>query len=149
MSAPLTGGNRARRTTLVSLGLARDLSTPLHRQLYDQLREAILTGRLAPGARLPSTRSLASELNLSRNTVATAFEQLLSEGYVEGRVGAGTYVSPVLPEMLLGATGPGPPPSPGPGPAPGGCGPPARPPARAPPPPPPAAPTASTGRVPS
>ena len=97
---------RARRTTLVSLGLARDTVTPLHRQLYDQLREAILAGRLAPGVRLPSTRALASELGLSRNTVATAFEQLLSEGYVEGRVGAGTFVSSVLPEILLGAAGP-------------------------------------------
>src|SRR3546814_3844566 len=106
MSDRTAGTRRARRTALVSLGLARELPTPLHRQLYDQLREAILAGRLAPGARLPSTRSLAAEMDLSRNTVATAFEQLLSEGYVEGRVGAGTYGSPVLPETLLGAAGP-------------------------------------------
>jgi len=106
VSDRFTASPRARRATLLSLGLARDVATPLHRQLYDQLREAILAGRLAPGARLPSTRALATELGLSRNTVATAFEQLLSEGYVEGRVGAGTYVSPVLPETLLGAAGP-------------------------------------------
>src|SRR3546814_2736319 len=88
MSDRTAGTRRARRTALVSLGLARELPTPLHRQLYDQLREAILAGRLAPGARLPPTRSLAAEMDLSRNTVATAFEPLLSEGDVEGRVGA-------------------------------------------------------------
>jgi len=106
MADRIARSSRARRTALVSLGLVRDGGAPLHRQLYDQLREAILAGRLVPGARLPSTRALATDLSLSRNTVATAFEQLLSEGYVEGRVGAGTYVSPVLPETLLGAAGP-------------------------------------------
>ncbi|MFN4087795.1 MAG: GntR family transcriptional regulator, partial [Alphaproteobacteria bacterium] len=104
MKDRVKGGQRngergAGGTSLVALGFARGTGTPLHRQLYDQLREAILVGRLAPGARLPSTRGLAAELALSRNTVATAFEQLLSEGYVEGRVGAGTYVSNVLPEV--------------------------------------------------
>jgi GntR family transcriptional regulator/MocR family aminotransferase len=76
---------------------------PLYRQLYNWLREAILSGQLAAGVRLPSTRSLASELAVSRNTVLIAFEQLLAEGYVEGRVGAGTYVTRTLPDEILHA----------------------------------------------
>ena len=75
--------------------------TPLYRWFYDELRSAILEGRIAPGARLPATRDLAREYKLARATVVTAFEQLKSEGYVEGRVGAGTYVSQVLPDDLL------------------------------------------------
>ena len=75
--------------------------TPLYRWFYDELRSAILEGRIAPGARLPATRDLAREYKLARATVVAAFEQLKSEGYVEGRVGAGTYVSQVLPDDLL------------------------------------------------
>jgi GntR family transcriptional regulator/MocR family aminotransferase len=74
---------------------------PLYRQLYDELREAVLTGRLLAGARLPSTRTLASDLGISRNTVMTAFEQLLAEGYFEGKVGSGTFVARKLPDELL------------------------------------------------
>ncbi|MBX7221771.1 MAG: PLP-dependent aminotransferase family protein [Blastocatellia bacterium] len=74
---------------------------PLYRQLYDGLREAILTGKLAGNTRLPSTRTLSQELGISRNTVMTAFEQLLAEGYLQGKVGAGTYISDVLPDDLL------------------------------------------------
>src|SRR3546814_13995997 len=76
---------------------------PLYRQLYFAIREGILAGRLAPGLRLPATRALASDLGLSRNTVVAAFEQLLAEGYIEGRVGAGSYASATLPEDLLNA----------------------------------------------
>ena len=75
--------------------------TPLYRQLYDSLRRAILAGQLAPGTRLQSTRETAAELNVSRNTVVNAYEQLLAEGYLEGQVGSGTYVSRALPEDLL------------------------------------------------
>ncbi len=88
---------------LLALALEPEGGQPLHRQLYGQLREAVLRGRLAPGLRLPSSRALARELGCSRNTVLAAFEQLLSEGYLEGRAGSGTYVSPVLPEQLLAA----------------------------------------------
>ncbi len=77
----------------------------LHRQIYDQVRELVLDGRLAPGTRLPSTRALARDLDCSRNTAVLAFEQLLSEGYLEGRRGSGTYVSRVLPEELLSVRG--------------------------------------------
>jgi GntR family transcriptional regulator/MocR family aminotransferase len=75
--------------------------TPFYRQLYDRLRDAILSGRLAAGTQLPATRTLAQDLGVSRNTVLNAFEQLIAEGYVESRVGSGTYVSRVLPDDLL------------------------------------------------
>jgi GntR family transcriptional regulator / MocR family aminotransferase len=74
---------------------------PLYQQLYDSLREDILAGRLAKGLRLPSTRTLAYDLKVSRNTVTAAFDQLLAEGYLESFVGDGTYVSRALPDELL------------------------------------------------
>src|SRR5579863_10683472 len=76
---------------------------PLYRWLYDELRAAILSGHLRPGARLPATRDLAAQYGPSRPTIVTAFEQLRSEGYVEGKVGSGTYVSKTLPDDLLQA----------------------------------------------
>ena len=75
--------------------------TPLYRWFYNELRTAILDGRIAPGARLPATRDLAREYKLARATVVASFEQLKSEGYVEGKVGAGTFVTQVLPDDLL------------------------------------------------
>lgn len=67
--------------------------TPLYRQLHAALRDAILRGRLLPGERLPSSRSLARTLGCSRNTVTEAYDLLIAEGYLAGRVGAGSYVS--------------------------------------------------------
>jgi len=78
----------------------------LYRWLYEELRSAILDGRLRPGARLPASRDLAAAYGLARATIVTAFDQLKSEGYVEGRPGSGTYVSQVLPEQLLDVRGP-------------------------------------------
>jgi GntR family transcriptional regulator/MocR family aminotransferase len=86
-----------------TIGLDRTSSIALYRQLYDQLRDAILSGRLAPGTRLPSTRELANELDLARNTVLNAFEQLYAESYLERHVGDGTYVSHQLPDDLVRA----------------------------------------------
>src|SRR3954467_1901627 len=74
---------------------------PLHRQLYEGLRRLVLDGRLEPGAQLPSTRRLAGELGLSRMTIVQAFEQLMAEGYLTGKVGAGTFVARSLPDDLL------------------------------------------------
>jgi GntR family transcriptional regulator/MocR family aminotransferase len=75
---------------------------PLYRQCYDAIRGAILAGRLRPGARLPSTRLLAADHGVSRNTVTLAFDQLRAEGYIEPRHRAGTFVSAALPDTLLG-----------------------------------------------
>ncbi|HSN26601.1 MAG TPA: PLP-dependent aminotransferase family protein, partial [Kofleriaceae bacterium] len=73
--------------------LVRRARAPLHRQLYEGYRAAILDGRLEPGQRIPSTRALAAELGVSRMPVVLAFEQLLAEGYIESRVGAGSFVA--------------------------------------------------------
>jgi GntR family transcriptional regulator/MocR family aminotransferase len=72
----------------VTLGTRGDLAAQIYRQLLD----AVLDGRLREGERLPATRTLADQLQVSRNTVAVAYERLTAEGYLAGRVGAGTYV---------------------------------------------------------
>jgi GntR family transcriptional regulator/MocR family aminotransferase len=81
--------------------LDRTSGIPLHRQIYDGCRRAIVEGMLRPGQRVPSTRALAQELDVSRQPVLTAYEQLLHEGYLEGRTGSGTFVSAALPDDLL------------------------------------------------
>ncbi len=82
---------------LAAATLERDSSTPLFRQLYVHLKDAILDGRIAAGVRLPATRSLCGLLNVSRQTVLAAYEQLMAEGYLQGTVGKGTFVSASLP----------------------------------------------------
>ena len=77
---------------LTHLPVDRKSKTPLHRQIYEGLRKAILDGMLRPGQRVASTRALAAELGVSRLPVLTAYEQLLHEGYIEGRSGSGTFV---------------------------------------------------------
>ncbi|SEG70976.1 transcriptional regulator, GntR family [Thermomonospora echinospora] len=72
----------------VSLAGRGDLATRIYRQLLD----AVLDGRLRAGERLPSTRELARRLGVSRNTVAVAYDRLTAEGFLVGRVGAGTFV---------------------------------------------------------
>jgi GntR family transcriptional regulator/MocR family aminotransferase len=66
---------------------------PLHAQLTRALKAAMLDGALTRGTRLPATRTLSNELGLSRNTVLAAYEQLRAEGFIEGRVGSGSYVA--------------------------------------------------------
>ncbi len=85
-----------RRFDLQIVGVELDPESPIpkHRQLYVSLREAVLADRLHAGEALPSTRTLARELGVSRNTVLSAYEQLLSEGYLVGRTGSGTFVAP-------------------------------------------------------
>jgi GntR family transcriptional regulator/MocR family aminotransferase len=82
---------------LYAFEVTRASDVPLFRQLYLELRSAILSRRLQPGTKLPSTRELASELGVSRSAVVAAYEQLLAEGYTSGRHGSGTYISPDLP----------------------------------------------------
>lgn len=74
---------------------------PLYQELYTHLQSAILGGRLPSGRKLPSTRALADELLVSRNTVMTAYELLIAEGYLKSVEGSGTFVADVLPEELL------------------------------------------------
>jgi GntR family transcriptional regulator/MocR family aminotransferase len=78
--------------------LGGDEASPLFQRLYRALRQAVLDGRLRPGARLPATRYLAEELGISRNTVLTAYDQLASEGFLELRHRSGVFVAEDLPE---------------------------------------------------
>src|SRR5262245_10674802 len=86
---------------IVTLAVDPKSAIPLFRQLYEALRQSIVDGVLTPGLRLPATRSLAAELGVSRNTVLSAYEQLLAEGYLEGKMGSGTYVPRALPEEMM------------------------------------------------
>jgi len=83
-------------------GIELDRRQGLSRQLYQALRARVLDGRLASGTRLPASRDLALALAISRNSVVRAYDQLYAEGFIEGRVGDGTYVAQ-LPQTVLPA----------------------------------------------
>jgi GntR family transcriptional regulator/MocR family aminotransferase len=85
----------------IALALNPESPRALYRQIYDGLREGILTGRFEAGSRLPATRGLAVSLGVSRITVTECYERLISEGYLETRHGSGTYVCATLPEVSL------------------------------------------------
>ena len=74
-------------------GIELDRRQGLTRQLYEALRQRVLDGRLVSGTRLPATRDLAAALSISRNSVVRAYDQLYAEGFIESRVGDGTYVA--------------------------------------------------------
>lgn len=77
----------------------RSLNVPLQRQVYIGFRDCILRGELTAGQQVPSSRSLAEELGISRFPILDAYAQLLAEGYFETRTGAGTYVAASIPEQ--------------------------------------------------
>lgn len=79
----------------------KDSSIPLYRRIYEAIRCAILRGDFESRMRLPSSRLLAIQLGVSRMTVVNAYDQLLAEGYIEGKTGAGTFIAAVLPEEFL------------------------------------------------
>ena len=83
---------------LYAFEVDRAADAPVFRQIYQQLRSAILAGRIRPGTKLPSTRELAVRIGVSRSAAVAAFEQLLAEGYACGKTGAGTFVTSDLPE---------------------------------------------------
>ena len=74
-------------------GIELDRRQGLTRQLYEALRQRVLDGRLVSGTRLPASRDLAAALSISRNSVVRAYDQLYAEGFIESRVGDGTYVA--------------------------------------------------------
>jgi GntR family transcriptional regulator / MocR family aminotransferase len=85
----------------IALSLDPESPLALYRQIYDGLREGILTGRFEAGSRLPATRSLAVSLGVSRITVTECYDRLISEGYLETRQGSGTFVCLHLPETSM------------------------------------------------
>jgi len=89
---------RVPHTFLPPIALDLRAATPLYRQLYDWFRSAIIAGQMRPGQRLPSTRTLAAELKISRMPVLNAYEQLFAEGYLETFVGAGTRIARSIPD---------------------------------------------------
>jgi GntR family transcriptional regulator/MocR family aminotransferase len=95
---PLIARSRSRWADLLDLAVDATSETPLLQQVYQLLRGAILAHALTPGSRLPSTRQLADRLGVSRTSVLSAYDQLLAEGYVEGRAGSGTYVTQDVPQ---------------------------------------------------
>jgi len=86
----------------------RNSGQPLHAQVYRALRNAIARGVLRRGQRVPSTRAISAELSVSRITILDAYAQLLAEGYFKTRKGAGTFVSHLLPEYVIGNGRPAP-----------------------------------------
>src|SRR6266704_2259787 len=81
------------------IALERAAPTSLHQQLCEHLRRAMLDGRLSSGTRLPSTRTFAQALGVSRTVTSSAYDELVAEGYLEGRHGSGTYVARDLPPL--------------------------------------------------
>ena len=81
--------------------LDKSIGLPLHQQLYEELRQAILAGKLRCGERLPSTRAFAQSLGVSRGTVKLGYEQLLNEGYLETTAGSGTFVCHQISDQCL------------------------------------------------
>ena len=89
-----SGAEDPRRATLAGVDLHLELSgTRVRLGLETALREAVRTGRLGPGTRLPSSRALAADLGLARNTVAEVYSQLVAEGWLTARTGSGTSVA--------------------------------------------------------
>lgn len=83
------------------LDLDQSSTVPLYRQIRERIGAAVLDGRLVPGARLPSARSLAAQLGIARGTVEAAYQLLAGEGYIVARGAAGTLVDPALDPTLL------------------------------------------------
>lgn len=92
---------------LILVRLQEETDILLHKRLYNALRRSILDGSLPPHSRLPASRDLASELSISRNTVLTVYEQLMTEGYVSSRQGSGTFVEKTLPDRFTSTGSPG------------------------------------------
>jgi GntR family transcriptional regulator / MocR family aminotransferase len=83
-----------------SIEIDRNSQAPLHKQVYDGYRAAILRGDLWPGQCVPSSRDLAGKIRISRFPILQAYAQLLAEGYFESRMGAGTFIARSLPKQL-------------------------------------------------
>src|ERR1043166_3619035 len=96
---------KRRRRSIIAfemVRLNRSSGEPLHQQLYRQIRDELVSGSFGNNSsRLPSSRTLAADLGISRLTVNLAFSKLHAEGYLRSRMGSGTFVSDSLPETFL------------------------------------------------
>ncbi|PXX98356.1 MocR-like pyridoxine biosynthesis transcription factor PdxR [Halomonas sp. LBP4] len=102
---PVVGDEADWVSEALGLELASPTSAPLAQRLYQTLRRWVQEGRLVSGQRLPSSRRLARELSLGRNTVLAAIDQLIAEGFLESRPGAGTFVADVAFESVTSQSG--------------------------------------------
>lgn len=98
--APSTTGHSRRAPSDLLIAIDGRGGVALQQQVNVAIRRAILDGVLTPGTRLPSSRALAKDLNVSRTTTLVAYEQLLAEGYITARRGSGTFVASELPDAL-------------------------------------------------
>jgi GntR family transcriptional regulator/MocR family aminotransferase len=88
-------------SSILDIGVERNDGEAFQQQIARQIRDLVLSGRLRPRSKLPSSRALSEQLGVARATVVEAFEQLAGEGYIETRLGSGTTVAAELPESLL------------------------------------------------
>src|SRR5947208_9895831 len=100
LSASGLGPRKVATGFLPVIAVDRKRSIPLHRQIYDIYRAAIVSGNLARGQKIPSSRALATELGISRIPVLSAYAQLLAEGYLQSIEGGGTFVAKSLPDQF-------------------------------------------------
>jgi GntR family transcriptional regulator/MocR family aminotransferase len=84
-------------------GIHLDRRQGLSRQLYQALRARVIEGKLSCGTRMPASRDLAKALGISRNSVVRAYDQLYAEGFIEGRVGDGTYIAYIVVQLASGS----------------------------------------------
>ena len=98
---------KRRRHSIVAfemVGLDRAAAEPLHQQLYRQIRDELASGSFNNNSsRLPSSRALAADFGVSRFTVNLALSRLHAEGYLQSKIGSGTFISEALPETFLSA----------------------------------------------
>lgn len=95
---------RPANASMLALKIKPKSTCPLYRQVYNQVRQAILEQKLSAGTRLPSTRALACMLGVSRNTVLNAYEALVADALLAARKGSGTHVSMPVDKIRLVAT---------------------------------------------
>ncbi len=86
------------------ISLDRDSAVSLQEQIYKRIREQVLVGILRPGSPVPSSRQLATQLHVSRNSVIFGYERLINEGYLVARPMVGTFIADILPDQAVAAT---------------------------------------------
>jgi GntR family transcriptional regulator/MocR family aminotransferase len=97
---------KSKGALLPLIKIDRSIGLPIYRQLETQIRRAVVSGQLRPGTRLPGSRVLAADLDVSRPVVMQAIEQLTAEGFIAAKRGSGTFVPQSLPRYLPQATEP-------------------------------------------